>query len=74
MVVVSSSAARTNCDYIDYIDNAGDGNNHDVDLHSIFEKFDFQLGFGLEFRILTPCRVEFIVRTLIFGLDTAIDR
>ena len=42
VVVVSSSAARTNCDYIDYIDNDDDGDdviNHDVALHPILSKF-----------------------------------
>ncbi len=36
-VVVRSSAARTNCDYIDYyIDNGDDVIHHDVALHSFF--------------------------------------
>ncbi len=40
VVVVRSSAARTNCDYIDYyIDNGDDILNHDVALHSIFVFF-----------------------------------
>ncbi len=46
VVVVSSSAARTNCDYIDYyIDNDDDGFdviNHDVALQSSFENLIFK--------------------------------
>ena len=35
VVVVRSSAARTNCDYIDYIDDGVI--NHDVALHPFFK-------------------------------------
>ncbi len=79
VVVVRSSAARTNCDHIDYIDGGGndvdDVINHDVALQSSFENLE-KIGVTLaaELRILTPYRVECIDKTLIFGLDTAIDR
>ena len=67
-VVVSSSAARTNCDYIDYIDNDEDDVIiHDVALHPFCENLIFKSNFGIEVRILTPYRVEFIGKTLIFG-------
>ena len=57
IVVVSSSAARTNCDYIDYIDDGVDVINHDVALQSSFQNLIFKYQFGIELRILTPYRV-----------------
>ncbi len=48
VVVVRSSAARTNCDY--YIVNDDDGDDvvsHDVALQSSFEKFDSVLALAL---------------------------
>ena len=71
LVVVSSSAARTNCDYTV---NGDDVINHDVALHSFFEISIFNVNFGLELRILTPYRVGTIGKTLIFGLDSTINR
>ena len=73
--IVSSSAARTNCNY--YIEGGGgddDVINHDVALHSFFEISIFNVNFGLELRILTPYRVGTIGKTLIFGLDSTINR
>ena len=75
--IVSSSAARTNCNYIDNNDGGGgddDVINHDVALHSFFEISIFNVNFGLELRILTPYRVGTIGTTLIFGLDSTINR
>ena len=74
---MSSSAARTNCDYIDYIDNDDDGDdviNHDVALQSSFENMKFLSHFATDLRILTPYRVDFIGKMSIFGLDTTINR
>ena len=56
---MSSSAARTNCDYIDYyIDNDDDDGvdviNHDVALQSSFENMKFLSHFATDLRILTP--------------------
>ncbi len=66
-VVVSSSAARTNCDYIVDDDDGVDVINHDVALHPFCENLIFKSNFGIEVRILTPYRVESIGKTLIFG-------
>ena len=74
VVVVSSSAARTNCDYIDDGDDCDDVINHDVALHPFFQSLIFWCRFGFELRILTPYRVGTILKTLIFGLDTTINR
>ena len=62
---MSSSAARTNCDYNEGCgggnDDDGDGVvNHDVALQSSFEIRIWNVDFGLELRILTPYRVESI--------------
>ncbi len=38
VVVVRSSAARTNCDYIDYIDDGGVGNDDDDTYYYNFVK------------------------------------
>ena len=75
VVVVRSSAARTNCDYIDNDDDDGDDViNKDVALHSIFENLEIWNHFATDLRILTPYRVEFIDKTSIFGLDTTTNR
>ena len=77
VVVVRSSAARTNCDYIDYYiinDDGDDVINHDVALQSSFEILNFRVDFGIGFWILTPYRVESIGKTSIFGLDNTTNR
>ena len=57
-VVVSSSEARTNCDYIDNNDGGGDGNDDDDTYYynfvSLFENLKIWWRFDFEFRILTP--------------------
>ena len=49
-----------------------DGN--DVALHSIFENLEIWSHFAADLRILTPYRVETIVKTLVFGLDSTTNR
>ncbi len=41
VVVVRSSAARTNCDYIDYIDDGGVGNDDDDDDDDTYCYYNF---------------------------------
>ena len=57
-------------------DDGVDNINHDVALHPIFEISIFWCPFSFELQmiILTPYRVESIDKTLIFGLDTTINR
>ena len=76
MIAVRSSAARTNCDYTVNDDDNEDDDGDDVALQSdsTFENLKILSRSGADFWILTPYRVEFIVKRWIFGLDTAIDR
>ena len=68
------AVARPSCVYTVIIVDRDDDDGNDVALHSFFEILDIWSHFGLEFRVLTPDRAEFIGKTSIFGLDTTTNR
>ena len=57
---------------VDCIDQGGGGQC--VDFLLFCQNPDFHSDFGLEIRILTPSRVEMIVKRSIFGLKTITNR
>ena len=76
-VMRGRAVARPSCVYTVNNDDNDDGVdviNHDVALLPFVEILDIWSHFGIELRILTSDRVESIGKTLIFGLDSTINR